>query len=216
MIERGLFLVLEGVEGAGKSTQARLLVDWMEEVGIPHRLAREPGGTAVGEAIREVLLDPRGADMPAETELLLMLSARAAFVRTIVRPTLADGRVMLADRFELSTFAYQGVGRELGVEQVRELNEFATGGLHPDLTVVLSLPANTGRARQLSSGKYSDRIEAAGAGFHDRVGAAYAELAAEEERMAVVDATDRPEEVHRRIRELLESRFPEPFATARG
>lgn len=216
MIERGLFLVLEGVEGAGKSTQARLLVDWMEEVGIPYRLAREPGGTAVGEAIREVLLDPRGADMPAETELLLMLSARAAFVRTIVRPTLAGGRVMLADRFELSTFAYQGVGRELGVEQVRVLNEFATGGLHPDLTVVLSLPANVGRARQLSSGKYSDRIEGAGARFHDRVGAAYAKLAAEGERMAVVDATDRPEEVHRRIRELLESRFPEPFATARG
>ena len=122
------FVVLEGVEGSGKSTQVRLLSAWLAEMGVAHATTREPGGTAVGEAIRGVLLDRDGLEMPPETELLLVLAARAAFVRDVVRPALERGETVLADRFDLSTFAYQGFGRGLDLETVRRLNEFATGG----------------------------------------------------------------------------------------
>lgn len=216
MTDRGLFLVLEGVEGSGKSTQARMLVDWLRELGVPHTLAREPGGTPVGEAVRTVLLDSRELDMPAETELLLLLAARAAFVRDVVRPALAGGQVMVADRFELSTFAYQGEARGLGLDRVRALNRFATGGLRPDLTLVLDLPASAGRGRQDSSGKASDRIEREGARFHERVEAAYSRLAEHDPDAVIVDAALSPEDVHRQIRRLLASRFPEPFMPRGG
>jgi dTMP kinase len=213
---RGAFIVLEGVEGGGKSTQARLLVEWLEGVGISCELSREPGGTGVGEAIRGVLLDPAAAGMPDETELLLMLAARAAFVREVVTPAVESGKVMVADRFELSTLAYQGFGRGLGVDEVRSLNEFATGGVRPDLTIVLDLPVEAGIERQLREGKERDRIEAEGAGFLETVRRAYLALAGNDESVVVLDASPPPHEVHRQIRALLEGRFPEPFAAGRG
>jgi dTMP kinase len=213
---RGFFLVLEGVEGAGKTTQARLLAAWLDERGIPCRMAREPGGTPVGEAIRDVLLHSHELDIPPETELLLMLSARAAFVRDVVRPTLERGEMMIADRFELSTFAYQGKARGLGIDRVRALNAFATGGLEPDLTVVLDLPVSEGRARQLASGKGSDRIESEGDAFLEAVGAAYRELAADAASTVVVDGSRSEAEVQHDLRELVAARFPEPFRGGRG
>jgi dTMP kinase len=203
----GFFLVLEGVEGAGKTTQARLLTDWLEEEGIPFRLAREPGGTPVGEGIREVLLARRDGGMPAETELLLMLAARAAYVREVVRPALEEGLVMVSDRFELSTFAYQGGGRGLDLAEVRRLNAFATGGLVPDLTLVFDLPVEEGRARQATDGKVLDRIEGEGRDFLERVAAAYRQLGKEEPGAVVVDAAPPPAEVHSRVRELVRSRL---------
>lgn len=205
------FIVLEGVEGSGKSTQIRLLSAWLSEMGVSHTATREPGGTAVGEAIRSVLLHRDGLEMPAETELLLMLAARAAFVKEVVRPALERGETVLADRFDLSTFAYQGFGRGLPLDRVREMNDFATGGLRPDLYILLDLPADEGTLRQAREGKTLDRIERAGAGFLERVREGYRTLAESEGRAQVVNARGTPEEVHVRLRALLQGTFPETF-----
>lgn len=208
------FIVLEGVEGSGKSTQLRLLSAWLTGLGVPHISTREPGGTAVGEAIRGVLLHQDGMSIPAETELLLMLAARAAFVREVVVPALDRGETVLADRFDLSTFAYQGHGRELELEAVRRMNEFATGGLRPDLYLVLDLPADEGAVRQAREGKTLDRIERAGAGFLERVREGYRTLAEDDGRAQLVNARGTPEEVHARLRALLEATFPETFRSS--
>lgn len=215
-MERGFFLVLEGVEGAGKTTQAGLISHWLDELGIPHQLAREPGGTLLGEAVREVLLESDGLEIVPETELLLMLAARATFVRQVVEPALARGEVMVADRFELSSLAYQGLGRGLGLHRVRELNAFATGGVHPDLTLVFDLPVTMGRNRQKMAGKVQDRIEGEGADFLESVRKAYRMLAQEDGSVELVDASLSEAEVHRTVRELLRSGFPELFDPKRG
>ena len=209
MSDRGLFLVLEGVEGVGKSTQARMLADWLGSLHIPHQLSREPGGTPVGEAIRHVLLDSGALEVPNETELLLMLAARAAFVRKLVLPTLDRGQIMIADRFELSTLAYQGAARGLGIESIRPLNQFATGGLRPDLTFVFDLPVSEGSERQQRSGKGRDRIEGEGARFLEAVRAAYLQLAGADASVIVVNAAPPAAEVHQVVREVLGSCFPE-------
>jgi dTMP kinase len=208
------FIVLEGVEGSGKSTQIRLLSSWLEGLGVDHVTTREPGGTSVGEAIRQVLLDRDGLEMPDETELLLMLGARAAFVRGVVQPALDAGQVVLADRFDLSTYAYQGYGRGLPLDEVRSMNEFATGGVRPDMYLVLDLPADEGRERQAREGKTLDRIERAGDGFLERVRNGYRELAEAGGRVQLVNARGTPEEVHARLRGVLESTFPETFRPA--
>jgi dTMP kinase len=207
----GRFIVLEGGDGVGKSTQAVLLSSFMDARGIPHVLTREPGGTPVGEAIREILLGRADFDMPAETELLLMLAARATFVRDVVRPALAEGKVVLADRFSLSTLAYQGYGRGLDLGDVREAIRIATGGLDADLYVVLDLPAGEGTARQQRDGMQPDRIEQAGDSFLSRVREGYLELSESEGTVRTVSARGKPEEVHMRIREVLARTFPETF-----
>lgn len=208
----GRFIVLEGGEGAGKSTQAALLAARLEEVGVPCLVAREPGGTPVGEAVRSVVLSRTDLEMPAESELFLYLASRAAFVRDVVRPALAAGRVVVADRFDLSTLAYQGFGRGLDLESVRGAVRLATGGLEPDLTLVLDVSVEAGSARQRVQGKRPDRIEGEGDAFLRRVRAGYLALAAEDARVRVVDAGGTPAEVHARIRELLEREMPETFA----
>lgn len=207
----GLFIVLEGIEGAGKSTQTRLLGNWLEELGLPHILAREPGGTPVGEAIRSVVLDRGSLTMPPETELFLILGARAAFTREVVRPALEEGRIVLADRFDLSTFAYQGYGRGLALERVRGANGMATGGLVPDLYLILDIPVDLGIQRKggLESG---DRIEREGAEFLTRVREGYRALAEELPMAQVVPAQGAPEEVQGHIRKALRGTFPETFS----
>jgi dTMP kinase len=208
---RGLFVVLEGIEGSGKSTQARLLAEWLAAHGVPAVLTREPGGTPLGEEIRRLLLE--GGDVPARSELLLMLAARAALVETVVRPALADGAVVVADRFDLSTIAYQAYGRGLPLAEVERLNAFATDGLRPDVTVLLEVPAAEGVARR--AGRAADRIERAGAAFHDAVGAAY-RLLAGRDGITVVDGRGDAAAVQRRVRTLLAARFPETFPGAPG
>lgn len=210
----GLFIVLEGVEGSGKSTQARLLAEWLTRAGVPHVLAREPGGTGVGERIRGTLL--HGGDVPPRTELLLMLAARSAFVDEIVRPAVERGRVVIADRFELSSLAYQGYGRGLPLDDVRQANAFATGGLTPDLTLLLDVPMAEGAARRRRAGSGEDRIERAGEAFHERVARAYRLLSESEAGVEVVRGTDAPEAVHAGIRQVLRARFPETFPHAQG
>ena len=216
MSGRGFFLVLEGVEGAGKTTQARLLSRWMAERRIAHRVGREPGGTRVGEAIRRVLLDATGTEIPAETELLLLLAARAAFVRDVVRPALMRGEVMVADRFELSSLAYQGRGRGLDPDAVHAMNAFATGAVRPDLTLVLDLPVAAGLARQSSAGKARDRIEGEGEVWLERVREAYRMLAAGDERVRLIDASGTEADVGRVVRKTVEDALPESFFQGRG
>jgi dTMP kinase len=207
----GRFIVLEGGDGAGKTTQVALLSAWLEAIGLPHVSTREPGGTPVGEAIRTVVLGRADLDMPAQTELLLILAARAAFVRDVVRPALEAGKVVIADRFSLSTLAYQGYGRGLPLHQVRAGIDIATGGLSPDLYLLLDLPSGEGAERQRRDGAEADRIEAAGADFREAVRNGYLALAESEPRVEVVSARGTPEEVHARLRDHLLTRFPETF-----
>jgi dTMP kinase len=211
----GLFIVLEGVEGSGKSTQVRLLGEWLDRRRVPHILTREPGGTQIGEEIRRALLHG-GDEVPARSELLLMLAARAAFVDAVVRPALEAGMVVIADRYEMSSFAYQGHGRRLPLDAVRRANEFATGGLAPDLTIVLDVPASAGAARQAAAGVAADRIERAGPSFHAAVAEAYRLLSESEPNVAVVAGGASPERVHTEILQVLGGRFPETFAPAAG
>ncbi|MGD2120306.1 MAG: dTMP kinase [Gemmatimonadota bacterium] len=209
-MRKGLFLVLEGVEGAGKSTQARLLSDWFLSLNVPHILAREPGGTPVGEAIREVVLDRGRLTMPAETELFLILGARAAFTRDLVLPALREGKVVLADRFDMSTFAYQGYGRGLDLEQLKQSNRLATGGLVPDLYLLLDLPVALGLERK-GGVEEGDRIEREGSTFLSRVAEGYRTLAQQMASARLVPASGTQEEVQTSLREVLRGRFPETF-----
>lgn len=209
-----MFVVLEGVEGAGKTTQVRMLGAWLAEAGVPHLLTREPGGTPVGEAIRDVVLGRTELDVPAASELLLILAARAAFVRDVVRPALARGEVVVADRFDASTVAYQGYGRGLDLETVRRLNAFATGGLRPDAVVVLDLPVAEGTARQRREGKPADRMEREGEAFLERVAEGYRRVVEEEPTARRVDAGGTPGAVQERVRDALRELLPETFPPA--
>src|SRR5262245_35162902 len=167
-MNRGFFLVVEGTEGAGKSTLVKGLAARLTETGINPVLVREPGGTSVAEAIRSILLDPEQTIEPV-SELLLFLAARADLVSKVIAPALAAGQTVLADRFQLSTEAYQCGGRGLPPSLFMDANRAATGGLHPDLTLVLDLPTELGFQRISAKGQRLDRIEQAGKEFHARV-----------------------------------------------
>jgi len=174
-VARGRLIVFEGPEGAGKTTQLRLLGDWLAAQGRAYTGVREPGGTALGNEIRRMLLEP-GRTIDARAEALLFMASRAQLVAEVVQPALAAGELVLADRFFLSTYAYQVMGRGLPLEDVRAANRLATGGLVPDLTVLLTLPASIRDARTRARGG-ADRIESAGDAFHDRVERAFTECA---------------------------------------
>lgn len=168
----GRFIVLEGVEGAGKTTLARSLGERLRGAGIEPLMVREPGGTPAAEALRTELLDAEREWTP-EMELLYIAAARADLVCRVILPALAAGRLVLSDRYELSTRAYQISGRGLPAERVEWVNQAATGGLVPDLTLVLDVRPEVGRARQLAEGKSGDRLDRESAAFHERVAAAY-------------------------------------------
>lgn len=187
---RGMLISLEGVEGAGKSTLADGLQERLAEAGAVVRRTREPGGTSLGEAVRAVVLDATHGEVSPWAELFLMLAARAQLVRELVEPALARGEVVLCDRYADASTAYQGAGRELGLEAVQELNRRATGGRFPDLTFLLDLDPREGRARQSHD---PDRMEREDLDFHLRVREGYLELARREsERFVVLDARRDP------------------------
>ena len=190
MSETGHFISLEGGEGAGKSTLADGLQARLEECGLRVFRTREPGGTRFGESVRAVVLDASHTDVSPWAELFLMLAARAQLVHEAIRPALQRGEVVLCDRFADASVAYQGVGRGLGFEVVRELNRRATGDCVPDLTLFLDLDPEIGRARQ--SGE-ADRMEREQLDFHERVRAGYQRVAdAEPGRVRRLDASSTP------------------------
>jgi len=208
-----LFIAFEGVEGSGKSTQIGLVAEALRAAGVEPVVTREPGGTAAGEAIRSVALDG-DLDLDAVAELLLMLAARSVFVRRVVRPALEAGRIVLTDRYELSSFAYQGGGRGLPLDKVRELNRLATGGLSPDLSVLLDVDIEKGQGRKRTDA--ADRIEGEDTSFHSRVAAAYRDLATREANVALIDGRVEIQQVFAAVWQALSSRFPETFPPRKG
>lgn len=197
----GLFVAFEGVEGAGKGTQIRLAQEWLEEQGANVLVTREPGGTEVGEQLRKVLLGHDTGHLEPKTEALLFAASRAQLVMTVIRPALAEGKVVIADRYIDSSVAYQGWARGLGEQDVLTLNVWATQGLFPDLVILLHLEPEAGLLRSLDE---PDRIEMEGGDFHAKVADAYLRIAEEHpERFVVVDADGPPEQVHEKVVEAL-------------
>lgn len=210
-MRRGLLITFEGVEGSGKSTQLRRLAESLRSGGQPVLEAREPGGTALGEAIRSVLLSAAHREMASETELLLYLASRAQLTREVIAPALQDGVIVLCDRFADATTVYQGYGRGLDLPLIAAMNRFATGGLVPDLTVLLDLDPVEGLNRVRERRQTSlldpslDRLEAETLEFHDRVRRGYLTVAkGEPHRFRVIDASAPEERVAREIRDAVE------------
>ncbi len=197
------FVVLEGGEGSGKSTQAARLASWMTGNGHEVVSTFEPGDTKLGAHVRDLLLHREGPLDP-RSELLLMLADRAQHVTEVIRPALARRAVVISDRFSPSTLAYQGVGRGLGVAAVEQMDAVATGGLVPDVVVVLDVPDDIAEERVAV---VRDRLERAGGDFHARVRAAYRELAAER-GWCVVDGSAEPDDVELHVREAVEHVLP--------
>lgn len=194
----GVFITFEGCEGSGKTTQATMLHDRLADEGRKVTLIREPGGTTVGERIREILLDTGSGDITPTTEALLFAAARSQLVRDVIEPALREGHTVIADRYVDSSLAYQGVGRGCGLEPVKNLNDWATGGLEPNLTVFLDMPVEDSLARVESGQK--DRMESEDIEFHVNVRYAYGMLQRlYSHRYAVINADGTPEEVHDRV-----------------
>ncbi|HEX9803416.1 MAG TPA: dTMP kinase [Gammaproteobacteria bacterium] len=202
---RGRFITLEGSEGSGKSTNLAFIHHYLQQSGIDVVLTREPGGTPLGETIRELLLDHRNNEMAGDTELLLMFAARAQHLHELILPALEAGRWVLCDRFTDATYAYQGAGRGIAEERIALLEEWVQGELRPDLTLFLDLPVAQGLAR---AGERSapDRFEREQLDFFERVRQGYLEQAARApQRYRIVDASQPLEAVQSSLRDLLDT-----------
>ena len=219
---RGRLIVFEGAEGAGKTTQIRILAERLATAGIPSVAVREPGGTPVGDDIREILLHPE-QEITAASEALLFMASRAELVAREIRPSLGDGFVVLLDRFFLSTYAYQIVGRGLPEAEVRAANALATAGLVPDLTLLLDISATHGLERADARGA-RDRMEKASDDFHARVANAFREFTdpawqhshPECGPIKLIDGAGDEATVNLRVRSSLASTFPQPFAAIKS
>ena len=195
----GVFITFEGGDGAGKSTQLQLLATWLDEQNKTYVLTREPGGTDVGLELRDIILHRKGFLAP-RAEALLYAADRAHHVHTVVRPALERGDVVVQDRFFDSSVAYQGAGRVLSEDEVRDLSLWAVEDLRPNLTIVLDVPAEVARARRDSTRDVYDRLEAEADDFHERVRQAYRRLAgAEPERIVIIDGELPAEEINQQI-----------------
>lgn len=197
----GLFITFEGGDGTGKSTQVRLLTEWLAEQGRAVVSTREPGGTEVGTALRDIVLHHRG-EVDPRAEALLYAADRAQHIGTLVRPALERGDVVVQDRYIDSSVAYQGAGRVLDAAEIKRISLWATGDLIPDLTVLLDLPGDVARARLAKEQKTFDRLENEHDDFHERVRAGFLQLAADEpHRFLVVDATQEIDQIAHVIRD---------------
>jgi dTMP kinase len=202
------FITFEGSEGCGKSTQVQRLATHLERCGVPYLVTREPGGTPIGETIRELLqFAPHNAGMTPETELLLFEASRSQLVRETIKPALERGVCVIADRFFDSTTVYQGAARKLDHQIVERLNAFAVGDCVPDITFVLDIDAGTARSR-MQEPRRADRMEQQPAEFYDRVRQAYRELAEREpNRIVLIDGSGDADKIENEIWEVISSRF---------
>lgn len=208
----GILITMEGPDGSGKTLQMDMLEQKLREAGYPVIRSREPGGTPIGEAIREVILDPRHQEMDSMTEALLYAASRAQHVAEKIRPALAEGKIVLLDRFLDSSLVYQGIGREMTIETIEAINRFATGGLEPDVTFMVYIDFEEGLRRKKRQNGSLDRMEAQKEAFHRRVNEGYLTLAQRyPERIQLVDGARSPEEVHqdilKRVQELVQARL---------
>jgi dTMP kinase len=213
---RGLFLTLEGPDGSGKSTQTRLLGARLKTAGVPHLVTREPGGTPVGEAVREILLHARELSPVPQADALLFNAARAQQVAEVIRPALARGLVVVCDRFNDSTLAYQGYGSGMPLDDLRVLGRFATGGLVPDLTILIDLPVGVGLRRKTGAEitRFEERKDV---DFHRRVRAGFLEMAAAEpDRWRTVDGQGAPDDVAAAIASIVFERLGLPASVPAG
>jgi len=202
-----MFITFEGPDGSGKSTQMKLLADYLAGRGFPVSTTREPGGTPIGDQIRQVLLDPANRAMHARTEILLFIASRAQHTEEVIRPRLRAGEIVLCDRYRDSTVAYQGYGQGVDRLMLESFNDFATGGLLPDLTLLLDLPAEIGLERRSRAGDWN-RLDALTVAFHQRVRDGYLQLAAAHpERWAVIDADREAGAVADHVRQVVEIRL---------
>lgn len=210
----GYFITLEGPDGCGKTTQTALLVDWLRAQGHDVLQTREPGGTSIGDQVREVLHSLRNTEMHPRTEILLYSASRAQLVHERIRPHLARGGVVVSDRYYDSTLAYQGYGHQLDLDALRQITAFATGGLKPDLTLYLDISAEEGlkrRQRAAQAGAEWNRLDAYALDFHRRVRAGYHELiAAEPARWVVFDAAQPVDALCAEIVAVVAARVPQP------
>ena len=198
------FITFEGIEGSGKTTQIQMLSNHLEDIGIEHLLTREPGGTPIGDQIRRLVLHPGNTTMTATCELLLYTAARAQHIEQVIGPNLAEGRMVLCDRFKDATLAYQGYGRGLSIELIRHLHAREGLALNPDLTLLFDIEVDTAldRARHRDATRNIDetRFEQEDFAFHDRVRTGYLDLARKEsQRIVVIDARGTTAEVHQRV-----------------
>lgn len=210
-----LFVTFEGPEGCGKTTQIHLLRAWLEEKGRPVYQTREPGGTPIGDRLREVLHDPANTEMQATTEILLYSASRAQLVAEAIRPALARGQIVLCDRYAESTLAYQGYGRQLDRQVLHTITLFATGGLRPDLIVYLDISVEEGlrrkrRAHERENAEWN-RMDQQTVDFYRRVRRGYLHLAEEEpDRWLILDASQSVEAIQQAIRQVVLSRLSVP------
>jgi dTMP kinase len=209
---RGLFLTFEGIDGCGKSTQLNLLADYLGRLGLPYLVTREPGGTDLGEQIRKILLRRSSSGMDPRNEVLLYFASRAQNVAQVIRPALADGRIVLCDRFTDASLAFQGYGRGLDLRFIRRLHEFACQGVNPDLTFVVDINPETSvaraRARNVSSKRDEGRFEEEALSFHRRVRRGYRALARQEpRRVKLIPGEQSIEAIHQRIVALARPRI---------
>lgn len=203
----GIFITMEGPDGSGKTTQIDLLKKYLEKKGYDIVIAREPGGTVIGEAIRKIILNPEYEEMGHMTELLLYASARAQLVNQVIKPALTEGKAVICDRFVESSAVYQGIGRGLGVDTVYEVNNYALGDVQPKLTIFMDLDAEEGIKRKKEQAEL-DRMEKEDLSFHKRVVDGYRQLARlYPERIVPIDATLPIDTIHSMIVEEVEHRF---------
>jgi len=201
-----LFITFEGPDGSGKTTQARMLAEYLQSRGLPVLHTREPGGTPISEQIREVILSTRNQSIRDETEALLYSAARAQIVADLIRPALAAGKIVVCDRYADSTMAYQGYGLGLDLDALRVITRFATGGLVPDLTFYVDVPAEVGLARRQRG--ETNRLDQKDLAYHARVREGFLKMAKEEpRRWTVIDGTRSVDDVQREIRLRLEHKL---------
>ncbi|MFN3395545.1 MAG: dTMP kinase [Thermodesulfovibrionales bacterium] len=204
-MNRGIFISFEGIEGSGKTTQARLLHDYLYKKGLNPVLTEEPGGTDIGREIRKILLSLGHFNMHPVTELLLYNASRSQHVNEVILPAIKSGRIVITDRFSDSTYAYQGWGRGLDRDIINRIDEISTGGVRPDITILIDVDVNVGLMRNRKANKV-DRIELEEIEFHRRVRDGYLEIARQEpNRIKIIDGSKEIEDIHRQVIAEMES-----------